>query len=228
MRITLEDDREMIGQLLAFDKFMNLVLSDTEEFRRPSSKKRRKSKSKSNSNSKKDDRIFKRTLGLMIIRGEIIISISVEGPPPPEETRNRLAPTLVGPLPGFGRAAGRGMTMPPAIGRTPGLTGPPKGLGGPAPGMMVPRGSFPPGSAPPQGYRGPPPSSRGPPAGAPGGRPPQGFRGPPNPPQGFRGHPPQGFRGPGGPPFRVPPPGITRGPGAMSLPPGILPPGRGN
>jgi len=227
MRITLEDDREMIGQLLAFDKFMNLVLADTEEFRRPNPKKRRKSKSKS---KKKEDRIFKRALGLMIIRGEVIISVSVEAPPPPEETRNRLAPTLVGPLPGIGRAAGRGMAMaPPALGRATNLSGPPKGLGGPAPGMMIPRGALPPGG-PPQGYRGPLPPARGPPGGPPGGpgRPHQGYRG--GPPGGVpnRGPPPgQGFRGG---PFRgPPPPGMTRPPPApMSLPPGIVPPGRGN
>ena len=33
LRITLNDTRQFVGQLLAFDKHMNLVVADTEEFR---------------------------------------------------------------------------------------------------------------------------------------------------------------------------------------------------
>ena len=61
--------------------------------------------------------------------------------------------------PGMGRAMGRG--MPPG---GPGLQGPPRGVGGPAPQMMQPqyqggprggaRGGF--GGAPPRGFGGPP------------------------------------------------------------------------
>jgi len=73
MRVIIQDNRELIGQFLAFDKHMNLVLADTEEFRRVGGK-----------GKEKDEKVIKRSLGLVILRGEIIVSMSVEAPPPPE------------------------------------------------------------------------------------------------------------------------------------------------
>lgn len=73
MRIIIQDNREMIGQLMAFDKHMNIVLADCEEFRRVGGK-----------GKNKEEKIIKRTLGLTVLRGEIIVSMSIEGPPPPE------------------------------------------------------------------------------------------------------------------------------------------------
>lgn len=48
----------------------------------------------------------KRTLGLIILRGEWICSVSVEGPPP-ADPRDRLGTAKAGP--GVGKAVGRGV-----------------------------------------------------------------------------------------------------------------------
>jgi len=126
MRIIIQDNRELIGQFLAYDKHMNIVLADTEEFRRVGGKT-------------KEEKILQRSLGLVIIRGEIIVSMSVEGPPPSEDAK-KASQSHLGP--GIGRAAGRGLAMPPGMpGR--GIV-PPPGLVVPPPGLMIPRGPAPP------------------------------------------------------------------------------------
>ncbi len=82
LKITLSDGRALVGQMLAFDKHMNLVIVDCEEFRRVRSKK------KSESGEPLPPQEMKRTLGLVIIRGEVVVRISVEGPPPvPDEDK---------------------------------------------------------------------------------------------------------------------------------------------
>lgn len=84
LRITLSDSRVLTGQMLAFDKHMNLVLADCEEFRKI------KAKDGAPSGQAREQ---KRTLGLVILRGEIIVSMSVDGPPPPsgEDQKSRLS-----------------------------------------------------------------------------------------------------------------------------------------
>lgn len=93
LRVTLNDSRQLVGQMLAFDRHMNLVLVDTLEFRRV------KGPSKHDELPKE----MKRSLGLIVLRGESVISISVEGPPPVKEDDPISSGT------GIGIPAGRGM-----------------------------------------------------------------------------------------------------------------------
>jgi small nuclear ribonucleoprotein B and B' len=125
VRVTLHDGRQLVGQFLAFDKHMNLVISDCEEFR--------KIKDKAGGN---DEREMKRMLGLLLLRGESVASVTPEAPPP---SQARKAEGMMGP--GRVSAVGRGSgNFAPPLG----LTAPMRGMGGPAP-MGVPPGMAPPG-----------------------------------------------------------------------------------
>ena len=75
LKVTLNDGRALTGQMLAFDRHMNLVLADCEEFRRVRPKKKPGEETS-------PEQEMKRTLGLVILRGETVVSLSVEGPPP--------------------------------------------------------------------------------------------------------------------------------------------------
>jgi small nuclear ribonucleoprotein B and B' len=213
MRVTIQDGRQLVGKFMAFDRHMNLVLGDCEEFRRlPPSK---------SSKTATGDREERRTLGLLLLRGEEVVSMTVEGPPPPDESRAKAA-AVAGALagPGVGRAAGRGLATGPMLQAAPGLAGPVRGVGGPAPGMMQPQISRPPMpnmSAAPVAY---PQVVRPPQGGIPPMRPgmQMQFQRPPGPP------PPGPF--PGGPPpqfMRGPPPMGPPRPGMPGPPPGMRP-----
>lgn len=187
LRITLKDSRVLIGQMLAYDKHMNLVMAETDEFRQIRKKKGKTGGEEEETGDGTEE--IKRPLGLVILRGEVIVSISVEGPPP-ANTEEKGPGILAGP--GRGAPAGRGISLggPP---QPPMMRGGPVPFGAPPGAPGAGRGFMPPGM---------PPGMMPPPPGMPGG-PPPGFR-PPGP--GFPGGPPQGF------PAFPPPPGFQPGP----------------
>ena len=217
MRVTIQDSRMFVGKFMAFDKYMNLILSDCEEFRQIPQK------------GKKEMREEKRTLGFVLVRGETVVSMSVEGPPPQDDRRKPVTGAEGGP--GAGKAVGRGTAIAPTSAPR-GLAGPVAGVGGPSAGQMMPgagRGvaappqMYPRAAAPPPGAPGMPPPGMAPPMGAPPmGAPPPGMM-PPRPgmvPPGF----PPGFAPPPGAPGMMPPRGPPPMP-PMGVPPGFPPRG---
>jgi len=112
---------------------MNLVLADTEEFRRIKRKQAKSGAPGASSSTQTIEQEEKRTLGLTIVRGAQIVSLSVESPPPADPSA-RLGKSSGGGIasalaagPGVARPAGRGAAAPIS------LAGPATGVGGAPP-----------------------------------------------------------------------------------------------
>merc|ERR1712187_481452 len=101
----------------------NVVLVDCEEFRKIKSKGR-----------KDDEKEVKRTLGFVVLRGETIVTLMAEAPPPSGPKKPEIQAG-----PGRGQVAGRGMPAAPLSSAPAGLAGPVRGVGGPAAIQMQPQ-----------------------------------------------------------------------------------------
>ena len=112
--------RVLVGTFMAFDRHMNIVLGDTEEFR--------KIRAKKTGSGLTEEREERRALGLIILRGDSVVSMTIEGPPPPD-TDAKIMPGGPGVVKA---AAARGIPM------AMGLAGPVAGVGGPGLGLMQP------------------------------------------------------------------------------------------
>jgi small nuclear ribonucleoprotein B and B' len=137
MRVTIVDGRQIVGRFMAFDRHMNLVLSDAEEFRKLPPKK----------GLSEEERQTRRVLGFVLLRGEEVVSLTVEGPPPSEDRRGAEQTAPAGP--GSGRSAGRGLPGGALNAAAPGLQGPVTGVGGPSAAHMRPQFAAAPAMRPP-------------------------------------------------------------------------------
>lgn len=110
---------------------MNLVLADTEEFRKR--KQTNKPTAPGASSAQTVEQEEKRTLGMVILRGAQLVSVSVESPPPADPSARLGKSTAAGMTstltagPGVARPAGRGAAAPIS------LAGPAPGVGGAPP-----------------------------------------------------------------------------------------------
>lgn len=96
LRLTMQDGRILIGQLLAYDKYMNLVMADVEEIR----------------SSKSSSDPIKRTLGFIVLRGKHITSFTAEGVPIPVDA-NRLRISAASLIAGTRPAEASALNLPP-------------------------------------------------------------------------------------------------------------------
>jgi small nuclear ribonucleoprotein B and B' len=126
--------RVMEGNFLAFDRHMNIVLGDAEEYRTVRVKK---------AGGGLEEKEEKRALGLVLVRGTNVVSVQVVKAAP---SMKQAAGAVGG---GVAKAAGRGaVAVAVAAGgggagaaAPMGLSGGPvRGLGGPAPSLMAPPG----------------------------------------------------------------------------------------
>jgi len=76
IRVTVQDGRHFVGQFIAFDKHTNIVLKDSIEFRRERDA---------------NDSWSRRELGLILLRGQHVVSLQPEAPPQPKKQNHNIA-----------------------------------------------------------------------------------------------------------------------------------------
>ena len=81
IRATIVDGRQIVGRFVAFDRHMNLVLADSEEFRKLPKKKKTNTTTKEEDDEDAGGGDVRRVLGFVLLRGEEVVSVAVEGPP---------------------------------------------------------------------------------------------------------------------------------------------------
>lgn len=135
LRLLTKDGKTILGQLIAFDKHMNVVLADAEEFRDlTATSKTKKGKKSVLSESSDAPKLERRVLGLVVLRGESIVSIVVESGPPPasSEGKKRVSASVA--------LIGAGGAMLPRGQTVPSQRGPMGGVG--SMGVMGPMGAM--------------------------------------------------------------------------------------
>ena len=84
VRVSIQDSRTLVGTLIAFDRHLNLVLTDTEEYRRLKPKRSKggpNNEENKGQDTQEAEKEVKRALGLVLLRGENIVTLSAEAPP---------------------------------------------------------------------------------------------------------------------------------------------------
>lgn len=81
LRVLTQDGRAYIGELLAFDKHMNLILNDCIEERIPKTQHQKLKSMVGSKESNNNIKVERRILGLAILRGEQILTTIVEDKP---------------------------------------------------------------------------------------------------------------------------------------------------
>jgi len=139
VRVELTDTRAVVGQLMAFDKHLNVVLGDVEEIRLVMPDKKKGTIAKPVEE--------KRQLGMILLRGNQVLSMKPVSPPGPKPKlpSSTTAAAAVGPMPvpGAPPQARPMMMAPPMMAGMPpmGMPGmPPMGM----PPMGMPRPGMPP------------------------------------------------------------------------------------